>query len=114
MAKRTIARFNTAGNIWPVVDAWAKERDYRVKASGDTWRRYQQGVGLMVAPKLIEVRQEDNTVEVQGWMKWDIWPGTVTIAEKDFGHGFLGTIPRSTGRRDMNILLAQFGQPPIA
>lgn len=117
MAKRSIARFNTAGDVWPVIETWARERDYQQRAGGAGWRRYQQGHGLLVAPKLIEVSQQDKTVEVQGWVKIDIFMRLFTLflmpSELDLGKGMRAVLPRSTARRDMNILLARFGQSPI-
>jgi hypothetical protein len=117
MAKRTILRFETKDDIWPIVESWAKERDYREKSRGDTWCQYRQGYGLLVAPKAVEVRQEGTTVEIQGWVINNIVNRIMFLflmpAEVDLGKGFMATIPRGTARRDVNILLERLGQPPI-
>jgi hypothetical protein len=117
MAKRTVLRFETHYDIWPVVEDWAKGRDYREKARGETWRRYQQGYGLLVLPKMVEVRQEGTAVEVQGWVRNFLLNRIMLLflmpAEMDLGKGFLAVVPRSTARRDVNVLLEKLGQPPI-
>lgn len=117
MAKRTIIRFETESDVWSVVENWAREREYREKTRGENWRQYQQGYGLLVLPKMVEVHQEGTTVEIQGWVKNYLLNRIMVLflmpAEMDLGKGFLAVIPRSTARRDVNILLGKFGQPPI-
>src|SRR4030042_4365071 len=114
MAKRTILRFETGTDIWPVVEAWAKERDYRETSRGDTWRQYRQGYGFMVAPKVVEVHQQGNKVEIQGWEN-PHWTARILVLflmprEIDLGKGFTASLPRNTARRDVNILLDKLGQ----
>jgi hypothetical protein len=117
MAKRTVLSFEVNNDIWPVVERWAQERKYREKARGDTWRRYQQGYGMLVAPKLIEVRQERTKVETQGWVHMPLINRIFTLfimpAEMDLGSGFMGVVPRRMARRDLNVLLEMLGQPSI-
>jgi hypothetical protein len=117
MAKRTILRFEINTDIWPIVESWAREREYGEKTKGNTWRRYQQGHGTLVAPKLVEVRQEGTKVELQAWISINILSRIMFLfimpAELDLGPGFRGAVPRSTARRDVNILLQKLGQPPI-
>ena len=118
MAKRTILVFDVNGDIWPVMERWAQEREYREIARGDTWRRYQQGYGMLVAPKKMEARQEGARVEIQGWVHVPLLNRIFTLflmpAEVDLGKGFWAIIPRSTARRVLNILVQMLGQPPIA
>jgi len=117
MAKRSILRFDTNDDVWPIVESWARERGYREKTRGENWRRYQQGYGMLVLPKMVEVRQDGATVEIQGWIRNFLLNRIMVLflmpAEMDLGKGFLWTIPRSTARRDVNILLEKLGQPHI-
>jgi hypothetical protein len=110
-------RFETDANIWPIVESWAKEREYREKSKGNTWRRYQQGYGMLVAPKMVEVLQDGRKVEIQGWISINIFTRVIFFflmpAEVNLGRGFFAGIPRSTARRDVNILLQRLGQSPI-
>lgn len=117
MEKRTILRFETSRDVWPVVENWAKDRDYREKKRGDSWRRYQQGYGMLVLPKMVEVRQEGPNVEIQGWVRNILISRIMCLfilpSEVDLGKGVGAVIPRSTARRDVNILLERLGQPAI-
>ncbi len=115
MGKRTVLNFQAGGDVWPVVEMWAKERDFREKTRGPDWRRYQQGNNLLVLPKMAEVRQQGNQVQVQAWVRNPVINRIMTLflmpSERDLGKGTLWIIPRSTARRDLNILLQRLGQP---
>ena len=117
MAKRTVVHFETDSDIWSVVESWAKERNYREKKRETNYRLYQQGYGMLVAAKLVQVRQDGKQVEVQAWIHANIVARISALfllpAELDLAPGFRGGLPRSTARRDLNILLQRFGQPPV-
>jgi len=117
MAKRTILRFDFNGDVWPIIETWAKERDFREKTRTDNSRRYQQGYGMMVASKFLEAKQEGRQVELQGWVGINILNRISTLfimpGEIDLGSGFRAVIPRGTARRDVDVLLQRLGQPPI-
>jgi hypothetical protein len=86
-------------------------------ARGPDWRRYQQGHNLLVLPKMTEVKQQGNQVQVQVWVRNPLINRILVLflmpAEKDVGKGTLWMVPRSTARRDLNILLQRLGQPPF-
>jgi hypothetical protein len=115
MANRTIINAQINTSIWPIVETWAKERDYRQVATGENWRRYQQGYGILVAPKMMEFSQVASNVVLQGWVRINIINRIFTLfmmpAEMDLGSGFRGSIPRNTARRDLNLLLQRLGVP---
>ena len=117
MAKRTVVQFETNMNIWPLVEAWAQERDFRPRKRDATSCVYQQGNGLMVAQKMVQARQDGTRVELMGWVPVNILNRICTLfimpAELDLGTGLMGAIPRSTARRDFNVLLQRLGQPPV-
>ena len=117
MARRTVIRFEAHYDIWPVVEQWAQERDYREKARGDTWRRYQQGYGMLVLPKMVEVHQDGTAVEIQGWVRNFLLNRIMLLfvmhAVMDLGRDFMAVVPRTTARRDVDVLLERFEQPPI-
>ena len=117
MANRTILSFETDTDVWPIVDNWAQQTGYREIAKGETWRRYQKGHGVLVAPKKVEVRQEDKNVQLQAWVNPNLLArmGALFLipSEMDIGSGFKGKLPRSQARKDVNILLQRLGQPLI-
>jgi hypothetical protein len=117
MAKRTILRFQFNGDVWPIVESWAKERDFPENLRVNNVRRYRQGIGWLVLPKIVEVKQEGAQVEIQAWVHNPLINRIVTLflmpGERDIGKGALRMIPRSTARRDVNVLLQRLGQPPI-
>jgi hypothetical protein len=117
MAKRTTRNFEFARDVWPVVETWARERDFTERSRAGSRRRYQQGHGMMVAPKVVEVKRDGNRVEIQGFVTVGILNRIMTLAimpgELDLGRGYMAMIPRSTARRDVDMLLQRLAQPPI-
>jgi len=117
MAKRTILRFQTEIDVWTILESWAEETGYREIDKEQTWRRYQKGYGMLVAPKRVEVSQEDKSVQLQAWISPNLIARISMLflmpAEMDLGSGFVGKLPRSQARKEVNILLQRLGQPLI-
>ena len=105
IAGRTELDFETGTDIWLTVESWAKETGYREKAKGDTWRRYQKGLGMPFIPKMVEIRQEGKKVQLQAWVG--------SVVGMGVGSGLWAMLPRKQARNDVNILLQRLGQPPL-
>ena len=118
MDRRTIIEFAGASDIWPVVDKWAGENGYRLKESGDAERLYQKGVGFLVAPMMLKIRRQDQSIHLEAWVRAYFFVRLMSLfilpAEMGIKSGGLrGVWPRTMAREAVNKLLAQLGQPPI-
>lgn len=118
MNKRTTLRFVRASDIWPVVDKWANENGYRQKGSQGQQKLYQKGVGFLVAPMMLEVRQENQEISIEAWIRANFLVRMMALfllpAEMGIESGGIKAIlPRNIARKAVNVLLAQLGQPPI-
>ena len=116
---RTVLEFESNADIWTVIKAWAKETGYRQVDSGDSWRRYQKGHGIFMAPMILEVHREDsNKVRLEAWVYTNTLSRIMALflvpSEINIGSGGLGVkMPRIMARKHVNILLDRLGQPPI-
>ena len=118
MNKRTTLRFDSTGDIWPVVEKWANENGYRQKESVGHEKLYQKGVGFFVAPMMLKVRHENQETNVEAWIRANILVRFMSlfILPSEMGiesGGFRGVLPRNIARKAVNMLLAQLGQSPI-
>jgi hypothetical protein len=118
MSRRTTLRFSRTGDVWAVVERWAKENGYQQKQSAGNERLYQKGVGFLVAPMMLKVNQENHVTSMQAWIRANIFVrlGSLFILPAEMGiesGGLRGALPRSIARKAVNALLAQLGQPPI-
>ena len=118
MNKRTTLRFNSARDIWPAVEKWANENGYVRKGSVGHERLYQKGLGLLVAPMMLKVRQENEEANLEAWispnkftrvMSFFLLPGEMGIESG----GWVMVLRRKIARKAVNALLAQLGQSPI-
>jgi hypothetical protein len=117
MSKRTVLSFAVDRDIWPVVEIWAKDTNHREVAKGPNCRQYQNGYGLMVAPKKVEVRQEGNKVELQAWIHMPILNRAMLLflvpKELEVKPAFVAGLPRMQARDNVNALLRRLGQKPM-
>jgi hypothetical protein len=118
MKKRTTLRFKNTSDIWPVVEKWAGENEYKQKESVRHERLYQKGEGLLVGPMMLRVRCENQETEIEAWVRATVLVRLMSlfILPSEMGiesGGFRGVVPRSMARKAVNTLLAQFGQSPI-
>ena len=118
MNKRTTFRFESAGDIWPIVEKWANENEFSQKESRGHERLYQKGAGFLVAPMMLKVRHENQETNVEAWIRANIFVRLMSlfILPSEMGiesGGFRGVLPRNIARKGVNMLLAQLNQPPI-
>jgi hypothetical protein len=118
MNTRTTLRFSSAVDVWPVVQTWAAEQGYKLKGSAGNECTFQKGVGFLVAPAMLRVKQEGGVIDLEAWIRINLLAraGSVFIlpAETGIGSGgFRAVVPRRFARTAVNELLARLGQPPI-
>ena len=118
MAKRTVLDFPFAGELWGAVEPWAKENGYQQKEGDATRRLYQKGTGLLVAPMMLEMRQNGSQVHLEAWIRCNLFVRIMALfmlpAEMGIeSGGFRAVLPRGIARSAVNKLLPQLGQPVI-
>ena len=118
MRKSTLVRFRYDGDIWPIVEKWARENRFRLKDAAGSDRTYQKGIGVLVAPMMLKVGNDDQETTLEAWIRVNkfvrmrslfILPCEMSI---DSG-GFRAVAPRRIARNAVNKLLNQLGQSPI-
>lgn len=118
MSKRTMRTFRSHGDIWPIVEKWATENGLRQKDSADTERTYQKGVGFLVAPMMLQIKNDNADVTIEAWLRVNpiIRLMALFIIPSEMGiesGGLRLVVPRSIARKAVNKLLVQLGQAPI-
>jgi len=118
MNSRTILRFKSAGDIWPIVNRWASQNGYKLKQSVGRECLFQKGIGFWVAPMMLKVKQENQETIIEAWVRANLFVRISSLfilpAEMEIASGGLkAVIPRNMARKAVNTLLAQLNQPPI-
>ena len=119
MAARTVRDFQVGFDVGPLVDAWAQAHHYGFRGvSLDGTRHYQRGNGFLTGAMPMTVRQYGPSVHLEAWIHATLLAriGALFLIPSDMGiesGGMRGFIPRQMARNAVNVLLAQFGQPPI-
>lgn len=118
MTKRTQISFQVNGDIWPVVDGWARTNGYNRKAPSGSERLYQKGTGMLVAPMMLSIRQENSVVTLEAWVRCNLFMRIMSffILPAEIGiesGGFKAVLPRKIARDGVNGLLHQLGVPLI-
>ncbi|MCI0403903.1 MAG: hypothetical protein L0212_10325 [Acidobacteria bacterium] len=118
MTKRTVLDFSFPGNLWGTVEPWAKENGYNQREGDASRRLYQKGTGLLVAPMMLDLRQQGGQVHLEAWVRCNLFVRFMALfmlpAEMGIeSGGFRGVLPRNIARGAVNKLLPQLGQPVI-
>lgn len=118
MANRTALDFPFTGDLWGTIEPWAKENGYNQKEGDAARRLYQKGIGFLVAPMMLEVRQNGGQVRLEAWIRCNLFVRIMSLfmlpAEMGIeSGGFRAVVPRSMARSAVNKLLPQLGQPVI-
>lgn len=118
MAKRTALDFSFAGDLWGIVEPWARENGYQQKQGDTSGRLYQKGTGFLVAPMMLQVRQDGGQVHLEAWIRCNLFVRIMALfmlpAEMGIeSGGFRAVLPRNIARTAVNKLLPQLGQPAI-
>lgn len=118
MAKRTFIEFDYSGDVWPIIESWAKENGYRAKGANGATRLFQKGIGFLAAPMMLSAEASSGHVQIQAWVRCNllvrisalfILPSEMSIESG----GMRAALPRKIARTAVNKLLAQFSQPAI-
>jgi hypothetical protein len=118
MSKRTQISFQPNGDIWPQVDGWASANGYNRRAPTGSERLYQKGTGMLVAPMMLSIRQENGVVTLEAWVRSNLFVRMMSffILPAEIGiesGGFKAVLPRKIARDAVNGLLHQLGVPLI-
>ncbi len=109
MAKRTAVEFPYTGDPWPIIDAWATRTGHTVSEHGSWGRRCQRGDGFFQARSYVLISAGTNALRIESWII--VW---FTGGEMDVtGHDPIQYVPRRRGRKLLNELLKDLGQPTI-
>ena len=118
-AKRAIRAFPTAGDPSAIVDRWAASQGYHLVEQDGSRRVYRKGTGFLVAARKVEITAVGGELRVEAYVAanvvarafaWFLIPAEITVEPG----GVQAVIPRNMGRAEMNALLQELNQPPIA
>ena len=118
MKGRTIREFTYNDEIWPLLDRWAAGNGFVLLEQQASTRVYRKGNRLVAAPAFLQVSQQGAKINVQAWVKADMYlimsvlTGKPAEAGIDSG-GLTAWIPRMRARNAVNTLLQELGQPPV-
>ena len=117
--KRTQVFWNTAGDPWPAIAAWAQRKGFhpREPQTGNI-KMFQKGSGFWTAAVRTQFRLEGNQMEMQAWLPISpiarIFALFMLPAEMHIrSGGFRAVLPRKIARDAVNELLSQVGAQPI-
>jgi hypothetical protein len=118
MPNRTQISFAQTVDIWPVVERWAGANGYSARESAGPDKLYQKGIGLLVAPMMLSIREVDGQVTMEAWVRCNLFNRLASffILPAEIGiqsGGLKAVVPRKIARDAVNILLQQLGQPLI-
>lgn len=117
--KRAVRTFPIAADPWPSVDRWAGSQGYKVAEQGESRRVYKKGNGIMVAARKVEITSAGSELRVEAYVAANavarafalfMIPAEITVEPG----GVKAVIPRNMGRSEVNALLQELGQAPIA
>lgn len=115
---RTVREFQFGGNLWQILDDWAQQTGYRLIGQDQYSRLYQRGVGVLTAPQRLQMTFIGNGYRLEAfvWVPLLTRVFTFMLMPEEMpveSGGFLAALPRSRGRKHVNMLLSYLGQPPI-
>ena len=118
MDSRTKLSFPHQNNLWPAIEKWAPENGFNLKNDSGSERLYQKGVGFLVAPMMLSVRDSAQGTSLEAWIRVNTFTRAMGLflipAEMGIeSGGFKLIAPRSIARNAINKLLPQLGQPLI-
>ena len=115
MSKRTIIRIHNKENVWPIVETWARQNNFRPISVAGPERIYQKGFGVIVAPMMLKVRNENQETILEAWIRVNTFVRLTTlfIPPSEMGiesdDSIVSLIPRKLARDAVNKLLDQLG-----
>jgi hypothetical protein len=117
--KRTVLEFEYEGDLWAVVDDWAKTNGYKQRAAAGDTRVFQRGVGFWVAPQMLHIEKRNGNVHMEAWIRSGLFVRALSLfilpAEIHIRPGGMrAALPRKMARDKVNLLLEQLRRPLIA
>ena len=115
---RTVREFPVDQNIWNVIDSWAQQNSYELKASSAAGRLYQKGTGFWMLPRMLQATPTPTGIRLEAWVRANDFNRLFSLfivpseSVLDSG-GNIAIVPRKKGREEVNGLLQMLGQPPI-
>lgn len=115
---RTIRDFQAGADLWLILDDWAQRNGYKLIAQDQYSRLYQRGTGFLVVPQRLQMTFTGTGYRLEAYVWVPLIDRILTLMlmpeemRLESG-GFLGAIPRSKARKQVNELLQSLGQPPI-
>ena len=109
--------FVAPADAWVIVERWAAGDGYRCIGSGTT-RTYRKGAALAVGSRFVEVGVEAGRIHLEAWVAANgparafslgLLPAEITVEPG----GLKAALPRRMGQREVDGLLAAFGQPSV-
>lgn len=118
-AKRAIRTFPMAGDPWATVDRWAGSQGYRVVEQDDRRRVYKKGTGLLVAGRKVEITATGGELRLDAYVAANLLAraGALFLIPREItveSGGVKCVLPRNMGRAEVNALLNELNQAPIA
>ncbi len=118
-AKRAIRTFPMAGDPWATVDRWAGSQGYRVVEQDDRRRVYKKGTGLLVAGRKVEITATGGELRLEAYVAANLLAraGALFLIPREItveSGGVKCVLPRNMGRAEVNALLKELNQAPIA
>src|SRR5260370_37148814 len=118
MESRTQITFPQGADFWPTVERWAGAHGYSARESSGPAKLYQKGVGFLVAPMMLSIRQENGQVVMEAWVRCNLFIrlSSFFILPAEIGvqsGGFKAVLPRKIARDAVNALLQQLGVPLV-
>jgi hypothetical protein len=120
MSSRTVIDFQVgnADDTWKAIDQWAQENGYNQKEASGSFKRFQKGVGFLVAPMMLEVTIEGQNAHLEAWVRANLFVRAMAlfIVPSEMGihsGGVKMAVPRKIARNAVNKLLEQLNQPLI-
>jgi hypothetical protein len=117
-AGRTAREFETAVDVWNIVDSWAQQNGYMPADQDQTSRLYQRGKGFWLAPQMLKLSTTETGYRLEAWVKTPLFNRIVTLGLMPpeiiiESGGFMAVLPRDKARLNVNSLLQALGLPPI-
>ncbi|MHB8781752.1 MAG: hypothetical protein ACYC55_10275 [Candidatus Geothermincolia bacterium] len=120
---RTVREFAYQGDFWQKLDEWAASTGYNLAGSDEASRLYRKGSAvsgaLFLPNRFLKASVVGDHYRLEAWVRMGflnrlsmLW---LVPAELIIDSGtFLASLPRSSGRKEVNQLLLALGVPEIS
>ncbi len=118
MANRTIKDFKIPTNFKKEFDEWSNQEGFKLKKTEGNIKTYQKGIGFLVAPMMLEVKEEGENIHMEMWIRvgfiMRIFALFLVPSEMEIqSGGFRLMAPRKIARTSLNKLFEKIGETEI-